>query len=196
MMTKSLEEKGCTLVTSFLDEETTATVSRYMQNKAKRNPFVAEGLDTVNSEYFWYADPLIEMLLENNISRLERLSGKELYPTYSYARIYSKKDVLKPHVDRGACEYSVSIHIGKSGEDSPLYIENNFGKIEKHILNPGDAVVYKGVSSLHWREPLADTDTLFNAQVMLHYVDKHGEYSDCRFDNRDELGLGRRTVCQ
>jgi hypothetical protein len=166
-----------------------------MQNKAKRNVFVAEGLDTVNSEYFWYADPLMEMLLENNISKIESLVDKELYPTYSYARIYSKKDVLKPHLDRDACEYSVSIHIGKSGEDSPFYIKNTLGKTEKYILNPGDAIIYKGVSSLHWRKPLAETNTMFNAQVMLHYVDKNGKYSDCRFDNRHELGLSRRTAC-
>jgi hypothetical protein len=69
MTNKEIHKKGCSFIPNFLDKETTATLSRYMQNKAKRNVFVAEGLDTVNSEYFWYADCRFDNRHELGLSR-------------------------------------------------------------------------------------------------------------------------------
>ena len=193
-MNNELKKRGCVFIPSFLDDETTKFISSYIQNKAKRESFVPEGLDWVSSKYFWYADPLTETVLENSILKVEGITEKSLYPTYSFSRIYSQNDLLIKHIDRDECEYSVSIHIGKEGEDSPFYIKNNFGKIEEHVFNPGDAIVYFGNKCLHWRKPLVETRTLANAQVMLHYVDKNGEYSDLRLDGRKELGLSLSKV--
>jgi hypothetical protein len=194
MNTEELHKKGCLFVPSFLDKQTTMTISSYIQNKAKRASFVPEGIDRTNSNYYWYADPLLEILLDNNTSTVEKISGKSLYPTYSYTRIYSEKDMLQKHVDRDECQYSVSVHIAKTGNDSPFYIENYFGETEEHILSPGDAIVYIGNKCLHWRKPLAQTNTLLNTQVMLHYVDKHGDHSELRFDGRKELGLSKAKL--
>jgi hypothetical protein len=46
-------------------------------------------------------------------------------------------------------------------------------------LNKGDAIIYKGCDVEHWREPFNGD---YHMQVFLHYVDKHGKYSDYKGD--------------
>ena len=55
------------------------------------------------------------------------------------------------------------------------------------MLNPGDAVVYKGCEVTHWRRKLPKGH--INVQFMLHYVDKNGPYAEYKFDKREALGL-------
>src|SRR5690349_13914957 len=50
-----------------------------------------------------YADTLMETLLESLHSRVEQLSGLELFPTYSYYRVYGPGDELHRHRDRPSC---------------------------------------------------------------------------------------------
>jgi hypothetical protein len=57
----------------------------------------------------------------------------------------------------------------------------------KCLLNPGDAVIYKGCEVTHWRRKLAKG--LINVQFMLHYVDKNGPYTEYKFDGRESLGF-------
>jgi hypothetical protein len=56
----------------------------------------------------------------------------------------------------------------------------------KIILNPGDAVVYKGCDVHHWRNKMIHTRV--NAQFMLHYVDKNGPFAEYQWDKRPGAG--------
>jgi hypothetical protein len=72
----------------------------------------------------------------------------------------------------------------------PIYIESRNG--DKAIeLEPGDALIYKGIEVPHWREPFEGERQV---QVFLHYVKKNGDYSEYKFDKR--AALGHQTVSE
>ena len=60
-----------------------------------------------------------------------KTTGLKLNPTYSYARIYKKGDVLHRHKDRFSCEISTTMNLG--GDEWPIYIEakKNVGTPER-----------------------------------------------------------------
>lgn len=186
---------GCVRVNNFIDEQTVAVVSQYLENKIRRGEWVEgnEGPQAA-SKYFYYADPLVEVLLLASQKAVEEVTGKELIPTYSYARIYQPGESLEPHIDRSACEISVTVNVASKGEISPIYMQYDGNDPEKHTLNPGDAIVYKGCEAMHWRRPLKDGQ--LNVQFMLHYVDKNGLNAACAKDKRPAYGMPQTSRSQ
>ena len=158
--------------------------------------------EQVPNTYSNYADTAMETLLLAVQPKMEKLTGIKLNPTYSYARIYKKGDVLERHKDRFSCEISTTMNLG--GDDWPIYLENkkNVGipddkkyfaktnnKGTKVVLKPGDMLVYKGMILEHWREVFLGEDC---AQVFLHYNDVNssvGNSEENIFDGRPHLGL-------
>ena len=172
------------LVKQFLDPQSITTISQYLENSLKRYPQRTNGEDE-SSKIAWYGDPLMDIILKNSLPEVEAATGLQLDPTYSFARVYQKGDELKPHVDREACEVTVTCNIATIGERWPIYMKA-FGKEPvTHYLEPGDACVYKGCEVTHWRKKAVDTD--INVQLMLHYVDKNGPHAAHKFDLRKSL---------
>jgi len=133
----------------------------------------------------FYADPLMETLLELATSVVRGFSGVEPLPTYSYLRVYGRGTVLNPHVDRPACEISLTLTLGYDGESPwPLYLATPDG-VQTAVLAPGDALLYRGQECAHWRGELAGE---YHAQLFLHYVDAAGPYTRWRYDKRKAIG--------
>ena len=142
-----------------------------------------------------YADPVMEHVLERVRPQVEDATGLRLFPTYSYVRVYKRGDVLARHADRPACEVSVSVNLGQElpggdpGDNNipwPLWIAGPVGQMAVH-LNPGDALLYRGIECEHWREAFEGTRL---AQVFLHYVDQTGPHREWKFDKRPGLRFG------
>ena len=134
----------------------------------------------------FYADPLMETLLELATSVVRGFTGVEPLPTYSYMRVYGRGTVLNPHVDRPACEISLTLTLGYDGESPwPLYLATPDG-VQTAILAPGDALLYAGGECAHWRGELAGE---YHAQGFLHYVDAAGPNARLRFDKRPAVGV-------
>ena len=127
-------------------------------------------------------------LLVDLLPAAEKITQLQLFPTYSYFRVYHRGDVLAKHTDRPSCEISLSLCLGFQGEKPwPLMVESAGGSSAVE-LNPGDGLLYKGIECPHWREPLNGD---FTAQVFLHYVDQNGPYAEWKFDKRSELSFKR-----
>ena len=62
--------------------------------------------------YSHYSDVLMETLLEKVMPVMEKQTELNLIPTYSYARIYKKGDILERHKDRYSCEVSTTLNLG------------------------------------------------------------------------------------
>jgi hypothetical protein len=136
----------------------------------------------VPETYSHYADIAMETLLEWVKPAMEKHTGLKLIPTYSYARIYKKGDILQRHKDRFSCEISTTLNLG--GDPWSIYLspKENVGipdgkkitsasnvKGIKVDLKPGDMLIYKGMELEHWREPFKGEDCI---QVFLHYNNK------------------------
>jgi len=141
--------------------------------------------DTQVEKAFSAASPLItETLLDVVTPLLSKTINCELYPTYSYLRIYVKGAVLERHVDRPSCEVSATIPLSYDCPGIwPLCIERSDGVVRVE-LEPGDALIYKGIEIPHWREPFEGEHQV---QVFLHYVKQHGNYREFKFDKRPHL---------
>lgn len=146
---------------------------------------------------------VFDSLLEQLTPNFELASGKKLYPTYAYARLYEPGDELKIHTDRPSCEISATLTLGFEGDVWPIYVgdytepdqgrkvitQNNETKYvtneRKIIMDVGDAVLYRGMDKVHWREPYKEGK--WQAQVFLHYVDANGPHAEWKFDKRPKL---------
>ena len=137
---------------------------------------------------------------------LEKFIGRKLYNTYYYDRFYFPGQELTRHLDRPACEISVSVHISSNiKQDWAFYIKTPdgykdstkkevlyYGKEESIILKPGDGVVYKGCERPHWRNRMPgflDTklcksklDELYYHQIFFHYVLQDGYRTNFAYD--------------
>jgi len=210
----SFKENNYTVIRNIISPELANFVSHYFQMKRQvaRTMFDTRYISQFNEDwgrwndqqvpetYSHYADIVMETLLEKVKPEMEKQSDIKLIPTYSYARIYKKGDVLKRHKDRYSCEISTTLNLG--GDPWPIYLEPS-GEVNKEgvkvDLNPGDMLMYRGCELEHWREKF---DGNMCAQVFLHYNDASGynKYNttawegdiDAKnniYDSRPHLGL-------
>lgn len=150
--------------------------------------------------------------MELALPQVEQLTGKKLFPTYAYFRVYGKGDELRPHVDRPSCEISFTICLGydvSNVADSyqwPIFVDNSkdyrhFGdealRLAKPgegtpaLLSPGDCVIYRGCEVRHWRDTFQGNH---QAQAFIHYVDQEGPYAKYKYDTRPMLGASAATI--
>ena len=95
--------------------------------------------------------PFIALLCEKTM-HMNQLVEEKLLPTYAYARLYKHGAELKKHTDRPACEVSVTLNLGSDGTPWPICFTKPDGSTVSKGLKPGEAVVYFGCISEHWRE--------------------------------------------
>jgi hypothetical protein len=175
------------VIRNFIDTNACNTMIK------KLDSFYQDGLDVPpdnqcpNSPTFYgiFNDESLEFL-----PRIEKLTGKELYPTYTYSRIYQKGEMLLPHIDRWEAEYSFTLTLKYDKEAWPFYVQTEDG-VQSLILEPGDIVIYKGLENLHWRLGLENE---YHYQAFFHYVDKNGPYAQKRYDGRHDFATTADVV--
>jgi hypothetical protein len=148
----------------------------------------------VPNTYSHYSDMVMETLMMKVLPKMQQETGLQLIPTYSYARLYKKGDILKRHKDRPSCEISTTINLG--GDPWPIFIDGTGSKGivrpdapkgTKVLLEVGDMLVYSGCELEHWREPFEGN---ICGQVFLHYNHVNGPFADKnKFDGRPKLGV-------
>ena len=155
----------------------------------------------IPNTYSCYADPVMETLMIKVLPKMQQETGLNLVPTYSYARLYKKGDILKRHKDRPSCEISCTLNLG--GDPWSIFIDGtgadtvideyknihkpNAPKGTKVLLEVGDMLVYSGCELEHWREPFEGNTC---GQVFLHYNHVNGPFaSKNKFDGRPMLGV-------
>jgi hypothetical protein len=133
-------------------------------------------------------DPAFDALLAWIAPEVSRLVGFDVVPTYSYARIYAKGDVLARHSDRAACEISVSvaIEIPQGAAPSMLWLKPPNHPATTVEMSEGDGCIYAGPEVDHWREPIPADGYM---QLFLHFIDRRGEhFPELAYDRRKCLG--------
>jgi hypothetical protein len=185
MSVKQFKEKGYTLVKNAVNKELRDVITQYALFDEMQD-FTPDG-SQVPKAHSKYADPAMEAMLLHIQPLMEKHTGLELYPTYSFYRVYRNGDVLYPHKDRPSCEVSTTVCFNYSYDDSeytwPIIMDGN-----KVYMNPGDIVVYRGVDLEHSREEFIPPGDDWHVQAFLHYVDANGPYSNYRYDQRNSVG--------
>lgn len=121
--------------------------------------------------------------------RLEEMLGRKLYNTFYCDNFYFVGEHESLRLEHDSCEICVSVHISTNlgGENSkwPFWIKtpDTYGDKNKTqiivpgeylpiVLEPGDAIVYKGCERPHYRDPLPGknkTQTIFGKDVIFYY---------------------------
>jgi hypothetical protein len=118
------------------------------------------------------------------LPKVEKVIGCELYPVYTYGRIYQENDYLLPHFDRPGAEISVTVTLDYEKFIWPIYLQGSENFTE-FLLDIGDALIYEGSKISHLRHPMSGQD--FQHQLFFHYVKKGGNFEFLKFDQREQL---------
>jgi len=126
-----LQMQGYTHLSGFLDKDSCAELSAELKKLVAEGKTAKGDFQCPISESIGGA-PVFDSLMEQLLPNFEIASGKKLYPTYAYARLYAPGEELKVHIDRPSCEISATLTLGFEGDPWPIYIadytESNQGR--------------------------------------------------------------------
>lgn len=162
----------------------------YLQQGKDPNDLFAINDTQVTNSFAYYSALCFESLSLMLKPIMEEVTGKQLYPTYTYARIYYNGAEMAIHKDRPSCEYSCTINISVDPTPWDIWFEALNGEHRSITLYPGDLIVYRGDILNHWRVPYEGNR---QTQAFLHYVDKNGKHRDYKYDKRPYIGLRATT---
>jgi len=182
-MNKKLLENNYLVIPNFISQEKSKSLSVEFELYCKKNNIGGdEKVLNSCSEYNYIS--FLELLCEKT-NEVSTIIGDTVLPTYSYARIYKNDSELLAHIDRDACEISLTIHLD-GDQPWPIWIKNSEGIDTPINLSPGDAMIYFGIIAPHWRKKYSGE---YYNQVFLHYVRSRGDYSHTYFDKKRNKNL-------
>ncbi len=188
---QTFNKAGVSVVRNAVSAELCEFITQYALFDEMQNPSISDTQSPNNHSR--YADPAMETLLLKLQNTIEIYTNLNLFPTYSYYRVYRNGSYLSPHSDRESCEISATVCLNYSYSDKdyiwPIFIEGR-----RIVLKPGDLAIYKGIRLTHWRENFEGSDQDWHIQGFLHYVDQDGPYRDFKFDQRASVGIKRQNA--
>jgi len=133
------------------------------------------GDKTVARRYSLHNEPLAAFFHGQLTDLVNRIAGEPVKPSYVFFAAYQPGAILKPHVDREQCQFSISFLADYTPEPNdispwPLFVKpkgSRAAATPAH-LGIGDGVVYKGCELLHYREALPENH--FSTSLFFHYV--------------------------
>jgi hypothetical protein len=198
-------------IKSLVPKDLCKIATNYALLKEKVEFAPEEGPDAqVVGAHAVYGDTLMETLMHFCRPHLEKLTGLELAPTYTYYRVYRPGAELFRHKDRPSCEVSLTLCLGYKyinvSEDYHwgMYVDRDsykipLGKNGEFISNnqpgymvkqqPGDLIVYRGCEIEHWRDKFIADSGSYQVQAFFHYINKNGPYyPEYLYDQRPGIG--------
>jgi len=180
-MNAELSANNFRYVPNFITKDEVKELSKLFIELEKSGVSLPSDSQAPNSPAIYNFLPFVKFLVKK-VPLVSELSGEELLPTYTYARIYKNKEILQSHTDRDACEISVSVNLFGDAE-WPFCIKKPDNTSVSLKLNPGDGVLYLGCAAEHWRDPYQGSDF---GQVFFHYVNANGNKAFTFFDKRQQ----------
>jgi hypothetical protein len=183
-MNLSLEQNNYLYVPNFLTTQEADELAQWMFEQERlgvlqedpRSNFNLFGLAIRNGL------PFVKFLVKK-IPEVSRLCGEEVLPTYVYSIIYKNKAELMRHVDKDACDISLTINLQKD-TNWPICIKKPNGEEVCLELNAGDAMMYLGCDAEHWRHNKFTGQNFI--QTFMHYVRADGPRAYAYFDKEQK----------
>lgn len=174
------------LYSEVLSEDFKGKILQYCKKSGELISILDEPEPKITDSSSRYNFPLYRQINFRIKPIIEGFIGRKLYTTYCYERFYYANQELKIHKDKEQCEISCSLHISSNLKKYWDFKLINLCGEEKSVqLNPGDAIVYKGMQISHWRDKLPSrhnerdftrNDDTYYHQGFFHYVLQDGNY--------------------
>lgn len=171
-MNQQLKDNNYVIIDNFIDSNRASKLYNHFLKEVTDYPHLFNHDEQCPSSFAIYNyRPFLKLLCEK-ISYMNDIMNEPMLPTYCYARVYQNGEILKKHLDRPSCEISVTLHLGG---DHPwnIYMTKPNDESIGIDLKPGQAIIYQGMISEHWRDPFEGNNY---GQVFLHYVKGDGNY--------------------
>ena len=180
-MNAQLEQNNFLFVPNFISQERAQSLNSWLLLERDANRLIDDPRSSYGLFGKAYQDAVVflELLCEKT-KEVGVLIEESVLPTYSFCMVYGPNSQLIKHLDRPACEISLTVHLGGDAE-WPIFIKKPSGEEIPFKLNPGDAVIYLGCIAEHWREKF--TGQCYS-QVFLHYVRANGPNAWAYFDKQ------------
>jgi hypothetical protein len=122
--------------------------------------------------YIAHNEPVAKFFHDQLTSRLSRIAGRALKPSYAYLASYLSGAELKKHTDREQCDYSITFCLDYSPEPKlatpwPICLRTPRGTVKVYQML-GDGLAYRGTQLPHFRAPLPDGQS--STSIFFHYV--------------------------
>jgi alkylated DNA repair dioxygenase AlkB len=169
----TFHKKGYYIVRNLISEEDAYKLRIHLNKREDSDMQDQQAIDTPS----FYGDNYMKKIQLELLPNIEEYTGLELFKTYTYARIYKRGDILRIHKDRAACEISITLDLG--GDKWGIWVLDRDENPVEVELNPGDALIYRGCETYHWRGKFEGGS---HTQVFMHYVNKSGPYSWAKDD--------------
>lgn len=167
----SFKEKGYEVLKGFIQPQEIERLYTYTLSRAHLGNY-DDGL-VVGSPSF-YQDQEVQKLQAQILPKIQEYIGIPLKTVYCYHRVYLKGAILRMHRDGHRNEISVTLNIGQEGPPWDLWLLDYDENAQKIVLNPGDALIYRGSELSHWRGKLEHSDKV--SQLMFGFIDKTGKH--------------------
>ena len=185
---KSFQENGYVLVKNFITKDVAKYLYEYLMFSthahilAGNKNSISGDSQVPGSFTRGHGDLALDSLMKMMKPKMEEVTGLELYPTYTYSRIYKQGNYLAHHTDRPSCEVSITMRLSANDNSYnwPIWMKDT-----EYSLDDGDGVVYRGCDLDHWRETCDAPPHWRMGQVFMHYVDKNGPHSEYKYDQRN-----------
>jgi hypothetical protein len=120
-----------------------------------------------------YCEAVTLFLQQSLIAVLAPLLPRRPVASYTWVVRYRPGAVLERHTDRPQCRWNVSMCVDRESEqglpgDWPLWFQLDEGT-QRVDLGLGDAVLYSGTETAHWRERLPEQSAV--TMALFHYVE-------------------------
>ena len=147
----AFDENRYIVIKDLVSQDFAELAAQYALANEQYNPTPHVRDKQVPNSYAAYADFLMESMLLTLQPKLEKITGLKLLPTYSYYRVYKPGATLEEHTDREQCEISCTLCLGYDylGKDYKWRIKMGGNNV---ALEPGDAVIYRGMELPHSRK--------------------------------------------
>jgi hypothetical protein len=129
------------------------------------------GDEQVELRHGWHNEMVSRYFHHQLTEIVSRTAGEPVRPSYAYLSAYRPGAVLKPHVDRKQCVFTLSVMIEPRSElfreRWPLWFQTHQGNISL-TQTSGDGVLFRGCELPHWRDrpPRGHVSTT----LIFHYV--------------------------
>lgn len=114
-------------------------------------------------------EPVAASLHRQLTAFVSDIAGQRVKPAYCYVSAYRGAAILRPHLDRLQCDFTVSVvvDLNACAREWPLRLLTGMGA-RSVKLKAGDAVIFRGCELPHWRgRGRSDAQA---TMILLHYV--------------------------
>jgi hypothetical protein len=148
-----------------------AALRRYYRHMIRRGT-IQLGDEQSSRRYVAHNDSVARFFHHQLANTISSIAGEPVKPSYVYSASYLGGAELKKHIDRGQCEFSVTLCLDFSPEPRretpwPIHLDTPKGKVTV-FQALGDGLVYRGTQVPHYRDVLPEGQT--STSIFFHYV--------------------------